>query len=137
MKLRLVEAAALKRPPVLDKCHRFTRPARMASAGLYPYFHALMSAQEPEVICQGRQMILLCSNNYLGLSTHPDVVRAANVAIDQAVYHVAHLARQAIAQYAPGHPPPEFALEALQRGVVAVAAAEESYWALVRREVGR
>ena len=81
MKLRLVEAAAFKRPlvpPVLDKCHRFTRPARLASAGLYPYFHALMSAQEPEVICQGRQMIMLCSNNYLGLSTHPDVVRAAN-----------------------------------------------------------
>ncbi|MEX2554479.1 MAG: 8-amino-7-oxononanoate synthase [Actinomycetota bacterium] len=38
---------------------------------------ALDSAQEPEVVLDGARMILLASNNYLGLATHPQVVEAA------------------------------------------------------------
>lgn len=67
-------------PRVFDKCKRFKRPAQLASADLYPYFHALASAQASEIVCDGRKMIMLCSNNYLGLSTHPDVLRAAQEA---------------------------------------------------------
>jgi len=36
---------------------------------LYPYFHVVESEQSPEVIVEGRKMIMLGSNNYLGLPT--------------------------------------------------------------------
>lgn len=64
-------------------------------------------------------------------------LQAAHAAMERAVWRVGHLARSVVAQYTPGHPPPEHALDALKSGVVALAATEESYWALIRREVGR
>ena len=39
--------------------------------GIYPYFHCLESRQAPEVIMEGGRKIMLGSNNYLGLTTHP------------------------------------------------------------------
>ncbi len=66
-----------KRAPVFDKCLRFTRAADLRTANLYPYFKPLTSPQGPEVICQGRRMIMMSSNNYLGLASHPRVQEAA------------------------------------------------------------
>ena len=37
----------------------------------------LASATGPTVMLEGREVILLASNNYLGLATHPAVVEAA------------------------------------------------------------
>ncbi len=48
---------------------------------LYPYFHELQSRQGPEVIMEGKRRIMLGSNNYLGLTTHPDVIKAAEDAV--------------------------------------------------------
>ena len=39
--------------------------------GIYPYFHALESRQDVEVIMEGKRRIMLGSNNYLGLTTNP------------------------------------------------------------------
>lgn len=50
---------------------------------LYPYFHCLESRQGPEVIMEGRRKIMLGSNNYLGLTTHPAVSEAAIKAIEK------------------------------------------------------
>jgi len=47
------------------------------AAGLYPYFHVVESEQSPEVMVEGRKMIMLGSNNYLGLTNHPKVKDAA------------------------------------------------------------
>ena len=44
--------------------------------GIYPYFHALESRQDVEVIMEGKRRIMLGSNNYLGLTTDPEVVEA-------------------------------------------------------------
>ena len=44
--------------------------------GIYPYFHALESRQDIEVVMEGKRRIMLGSNNYLGLTTHPDVIAA-------------------------------------------------------------
>ena len=44
--------------------------------GIYPYFHALESRQDTEVIMEGKRRIMLGSNNYLGLTTNPEVIAA-------------------------------------------------------------
>ncbi len=51
------------------------------AAGFYPYFRVVESEQNPEVIVQGKKMIMLGSNNYLGLTSHPKVKEAAIEAI--------------------------------------------------------
>ncbi|KAI4453697.1 class ii aminotransferase/8-amino-7-oxononanoate synthase [Holotrichia oblita] len=43
--------------------------------GIYPYFSALSSKQDTEVELNGRSTIMLGSNNYLGLTSHPDVIK--------------------------------------------------------------
>lgn len=48
---------------------------------LYPYFHYLNSGQNTEVMMEGRPTIMIGSNNYLGLTSHPDVIKAGVDAI--------------------------------------------------------
>jgi 8-amino-7-oxononanoate synthase len=50
---------------------------------LYRRLRTLESAQGPWVTLEGRQVLNLCSNNYLGLSSHPRVIEAAAEAIQQ------------------------------------------------------
>ena len=50
------------------------------AAGLLRRVRALESASEPEVILNGRRVLCLASNNYLGLAAHPEVVDAAAAA---------------------------------------------------------
>jgi len=51
--------------------------------GIYPYFTEIASAQETEVMIEGRQVLMLGSNSYLGLTCHPRVKKAAKEAIDK------------------------------------------------------
>ena len=44
--------------------------------GIYPYFHALESKQATEVIMENKRRIMLGSNNYLGLTSNPEVIEA-------------------------------------------------------------
>ncbi|MDY3285206.1 MAG: aminotransferase class I/II-fold pyridoxal phosphate-dependent enzyme [Eubacteriales bacterium] len=62
---------------LFTKCAEFTAAQQIRDAGLYPYFHHLESRQDTEVIMEGRRRIMLGSNNYLGLTVHPEVVAAA------------------------------------------------------------
>jgi 8-amino-7-oxononanoate synthase len=64
-----------------EKCRMFTTAKEVMAAGLYPYFHVVESEQSPEVIVEGRKMIMLGSNNYLGLTSHPKVKEAAIEAV--------------------------------------------------------
>jgi 8-amino-7-oxononanoate synthase len=68
---------------LFEKCRRFSAARRLMAAGYYPYFQPVASAQEPEVIVNGRRMIMVGSNNYLGLTTHPGVKEAARRAIER------------------------------------------------------
>ncbi len=67
---------------VFNKCletAKRSEPAR--AAGVYPYYRLISSAQEPVVSHEGRELIMLGSNNYLGLTNHPEVKDAAAMAL--------------------------------------------------------
>lgn len=68
---------------LFEKCYRYDQPQRIMEAGLYPYFHALESAQDSEVIMEGRSIIMLGSNNYMGLVNDPRLKEAAIQAINR------------------------------------------------------
>jgi 8-amino-7-oxononanoate synthase len=53
------------------------------SKGLYRELKTIETAQTPRIKKDGREYILLSSNNYLGLSTHPEVKRSAIEAIEK------------------------------------------------------
>jgi len=73
---------AVKKPTDLfEKCNKFTKAKELMSIGIYPYFRVIESAQDPEVIMNGRRMIMVGSNNYLGLTNHPAVKEAAIEAV--------------------------------------------------------
>jgi 8-amino-7-oxononanoate synthase len=62
---------------LFDKCKSFTRSLEVKEAGVYPYFRPISSAADTVVTIHGREMIMIGSNNYLGLVTHPKVKEAA------------------------------------------------------------
>ncbi len=68
---------------VFTKCENYHEPDQIRSMGLYPYFHELQSRQDNEVIMEGKRRIMLGSNNYLGLTNHPEVKRAAVEAVEK------------------------------------------------------
>ena len=66
---------------LFEKCRKFTAAKEVMAAGFYPYFHVVESEQSPEVVVEGKKMIMLGSNNYLGLTSHPKVKQAAIEAV--------------------------------------------------------
>lgn len=68
---------------LFEKCQRFTAVKDAREAGIYPYFHALESRQDVEVVMEGKRRIMLGSNNYLGLTIHPEVVEAGIHALEK------------------------------------------------------
>lgn len=54
----------------------FHSRSRCEGGGIYPYFHALESRQDVEVIMEGKRRIMLGSNNYLGLTVNEDIINA-------------------------------------------------------------
>jgi len=58
-----------------------TRAARARAAGLYPYYRVITTAQDPVVLHEGRELVMLGSNNYLGLTNHPEVKEAAAIGL--------------------------------------------------------
>ena len=79
---------------VFEKCRAFysdpaialsmgypANPQRAKELGVYPFFIPLDHAEGTEVVIDGRRLIMLGSNNYLGLTMHPDVRTAAEKAI--------------------------------------------------------
>ncbi|HET6364161.1 MAG: aminotransferase class I/II-fold pyridoxal phosphate-dependent enzyme [Nitrospirota bacterium] len=66
---------------LFEKCRKYTAAKEVMAAGFYPYFRVVESEQNPEVIVEGKKMIMLGSNNYLGLTSHPKVKEAAIEAI--------------------------------------------------------
>ena len=68
---------------IFEKCFEFKQADEIKERGIYPYFHELESRQDIEVIMEGKRRIMLGSNNYLGLTSHPAVVEAGIKAFEQ------------------------------------------------------
>ncbi|MBP7333727.1 MAG: pyridoxal phosphate-dependent aminotransferase family protein, partial [Candidatus Cloacimonas sp.] len=68
---------------LLDKCYKFTDARKVMAMGYYPYFREITSEQDTEVICNGKKMLMMGSNSYLGLTNHPRVKEAAIKAIQK------------------------------------------------------
>ncbi len=66
---------------IFAKCEAFTQAADARKAGYYPYFIPLEDTEGTEVVINGHRLIMIGSNNYLGLTTHPKVRQAALDAI--------------------------------------------------------
>ncbi|MEW5925469.1 MAG: 8-amino-7-oxononanoate synthase, partial [Candidatus Zixiibacteriota bacterium] len=66
-----------KRSDLFDKCFNFTAAHEVRAAGLYPYFNAISSEPGDEVTIGNRKLIMIGSNNYLGLVNDPRVKEAA------------------------------------------------------------
>jgi len=61
-----------------------TEAEKIKASGLWKEERILESAQGARIRLAGRDNILnLCANNYLGLSSHPEVTKAAQEALDQ------------------------------------------------------
>ena len=68
---------------VFQKCQEYELAESLRRAGLYNYFRSIESAQDPVVTIDGRRVVMLGSNNYLGLANHPEVKQAAIRAIER------------------------------------------------------
>lgn len=68
---------------IFDKCDEFTRAEEMQQQGMYPYFTPIQEVRGNTVKIDGRELIMVGSNNYLGLLDHPKVMQAAKDAIDR------------------------------------------------------
>ncbi len=62
---------------LFDKCRTFTEARQAEEAGFYPYFIPLTDSEGTEVTVGDHHLIMIGSNNYLGLTTHPKVRQAA------------------------------------------------------------
>lgn len=70
-----------KLKPIVERCEGdLNTRLRLKYA---PYYRVAESADGVRLIVDGRPMLLMSSNEYLGLSQHPKVVEAAKRAIDQ------------------------------------------------------
>jgi glycine C-acetyltransferase len=56
---------------------------RLQEEGLYRVMRRIEGSQGPRIMLDGREVVLLCSNNYLGLANHPALKEAAIRAIEQ------------------------------------------------------
>jgi 8-amino-7-oxononanoate synthase len=63
-------------PDIFTKMYAFTRAKTARALGYYPYFPNIEASDATEVTIDGHRKIMLGSNNYLGLTNHPEVIEA-------------------------------------------------------------
>jgi 8-amino-7-oxononanoate synthase len=68
---------------IFEKCFRYTAAKEARRAGYYPYFKPIESGQGSQVTIKGRRMIMIGSNNYLGLTSHPKLKESAIRAVEK------------------------------------------------------
>lgn len=68
---------------LFDKIASFTQAKEAMEMGIYPYFRALSDSEGTTAIFEGKEVVMIGSNNYLGLTTDPRVRKAAIEAIQR------------------------------------------------------
>ncbi len=70
-------------PSIFHKCLQFTEAADARSAGIYPYFKPITRSQGSKVFIGGRELLMMGSNNYLGLANDPRLKEAAEDVVER------------------------------------------------------
>ncbi len=68
---------------LFEKTKKFTRAKEAIEMGIYPFFQPLEDSDATTAIFRGKRVVMIGSNNYLGLTTHPKVKRAAMEAVER------------------------------------------------------
>ncbi len=68
---------------LFDKTKKFTRAKEAMEMGVYPFFQPLEDSDATTAIFRGKRVVMIGSNNYLGLTTHPKVKKAAREAVER------------------------------------------------------
>jgi len=69
--------------PLLKRILTYDEANKIRREGVYPYYRVVESAQDTEVIIDGKKVLMFGSNSYLGLTNHPQIKEAAKKAIDK------------------------------------------------------
>lgn len=64
-----------------ERMMKYDAPQQAQRAGIYPYFRAIESEQDTEVIINGKKVLMFGSNSYLGLTNHPKIIEASIKAV--------------------------------------------------------
>lgn len=68
---------------LFDKCDQFKRVEAVIKAGIFPYFQVIQENHGPVVRMGGKEVVMAGSNDYLGLSQHPEVIEASVKAVKE------------------------------------------------------
>jgi 8-amino-7-oxononanoate synthase len=68
---------------LFQKCYDYDLSEKYRELGLYPYFHALETKQDIEVMMEGKRRLMIGSNNYLGLTGDQRIIDAGVEAIKE------------------------------------------------------
>jgi 8-amino-7-oxononanoate synthase len=68
---------------LFTKCQKFVKAKELMANGFYPYFRPIEDSHATEVWIQGRKMVMVGSNNYLGLTHHPHVIERVKMAAEK------------------------------------------------------
>jgi glycine C-acetyltransferase len=62
--------------------HLLRETAALEEAGLFKTERVITTPQRPRMTANGKSVVCLCANNYLGLANHPELIAAAKDAMD-------------------------------------------------------
>lgn len=68
---------------LFNKCEKYDVAKLVKEKGIYPYFHELTSKQDTVVSMEGIETVMIGSNNYLGLTSHDEVIKAGVEALEK------------------------------------------------------
>src|SRR5436309_1777646 len=79
-----VSTETLQNIALFEKCRSFLPKAREVEAsGLHAWYKPISRSEDTVVVIEGKERIMMGSNNYLGLTHHPEVLGAAKAALDR------------------------------------------------------
>ncbi|MBS7649919.1 MAG: glycine C-acetyltransferase [Candidatus Bathyarchaeia archaeon] len=57
--------------------------SELKQAGVFPHIRVLSGPNSTKATLDGKEVLILCANNYLGLANHPEMIQAAKDAVDK------------------------------------------------------
>ena len=68
---------------ILSKCFNYNAPEQAKDLGIYPYFREIQETGTSHVVIDGKRVVTISSNNYLGLAKDPNVIKAGREALEK------------------------------------------------------